>query len=65
MMNREITNVRGENKVKIVTDKYGTMLFTGTVRGHSTGQPMNETLANITIDALQQYLKGRSNDINE
>ena len=44
-MNKEITANHGE-----------TMLFTGTVIGHTTGQPMNQKLANLTINVLQQYL---------
>jgi|TARA_R110000851_G_scaffold268852_1_gene421572 hypothetical protein len=56
-MNKEITANHGESKVRVVTDKYGTMLFTGTVIGHTTGQPMNQKLANLTINVLQQYLE--------
>ena len=56
-MKIELTKRRGDNSVRIETDKYGAFLFTSTVYGHSTGQPIKPALAVIIIEALQEYLE--------
>jgi len=48
----------GTFKAKVEVDKYGAELFT-TRNGYQwTGQPLTPELAKVTIEVLQDYLKG-------